>query len=204
MNTTNTTTDFVKARFELSDYSEESFEGYHNPTKTWNGWNVPSFTKTVSQEVIAYLNTMCEEDAVLTDDDISPNGHTPNGEPLFTVASGFCWVTASLNDEVAQAQANLVKNRFAIDFESDNDAFEGYYNPNHRWNGWAIPLFTKKVMETIISKFSTEDYPIVFEADYVPSEDTDETTSVVITSKLTSPSGERLYITDGWCWGELD
>lgn len=109
-----------------------------------------------------------------------------------------------LNDEVAQAQANLVKNRFAIDFESDNDAFEGYYNPNHRWNGWAIPLFTKKVMENIISTFSTEDYPIVFEADYVPSEDTDETTSVVISSKLTSPSGESLYITDGWCWGELD
>ncbi len=193
--------DFVKARFELSDYSEESFEGYHNPTKTWNGWNVPSFTKTMSQEVIAYLNTLCEEDAILADDDISPNGQAPNGEPLFTVASGFCWVTASLNEV---AQANLVKTRFAIDVESDNDAFEGYHNPNHRWNGWATPLFTLEVLTEIIKACSTEDYPIVFEADYVPSDETDETTSVILSSKLTSPSGEELYMTDGWCWVELD
>lgn len=131
------------------------------------------------------------------------------GDNLFICSqkeSSHVWkrysIAELLNDEVAQAQAKLVKNRFAIDFESDNEIFEGYHNPNYRWNGWAVPLFTKKVMETIIEKFSTEDYPIVFEENY--SEDTDETTSVVVSSKLTSPNGERLYITDGWCWGELD
>lgn len=33
---------------------------------------------------------------------------------------------------------------------SDRDVYEGYHNPEARWNGWAIPYFTEKAALQIV------------------------------------------------------
>ena len=101
-------------------------------------------------------------------------------------------------------KTELTKRVFAIDAHVNNGAFEGYHIQDNHWNGWDVPLFTKEVMQSIIEQYTTKEYPIVFQADYVPSEDTNETTSIIRNSELTSPKGEKLFFTDGWCWEAID
>ena len=44
-----------------------------------------------------------------------------------------------------------------------SDYYEGYYDKNVRWNGWAIPFFEKDIADIISRNFSSPDYLIVYD-----------------------------------------
>ena len=50
-------------------------------------------------------------------------------------------------------------------FNIDNcqDYYEGYYIPHKRWNGWAMPYFSKKIADKIIKKAQADDMKIVYD-----------------------------------------
>lgn len=190
MGTTNKQTTHVESLFaiEFGYYDEDRvFEGYHNPEYYWNGWACPSFTKRVADKIkkamatedyhIFYEHEVGEDWLEGYDGYLIYKNETvsPNGEPLYYF-DGWCW------DEVECERFS--KNRFTID--GVDLSFEGYHNPNHRWNGWATPMFKKSVIDAIILTFTTEDEPLCF---------TDNTKKTKF-----NVNGEPLYTIGSWCW----
>ena len=49
----------------------------------------------------------------------------------------------------------LKKSYFNLDI--CNEYYEGYHDPSYRWNGWAVPCFTKEIAEKIIQNIFTDD-----------------------------------------------
>lgn len=41
-----------------------------------------------------------------------------------------------------------------FNIDTSNEFYEGYHNPNIRWNGWAMPYFVKEIADIIIQKIS--------------------------------------------------
>ena len=55
----------------------------------------------------------------------------------------------------------LKKSYFSIDI--CDEYYEGYHNPNFRWNGWAVPYFTKEVADIIKNNMSSDDLEITYD-----------------------------------------
>lgn len=98
-------------------------------------------------------------------------------------------------------------------FNIDNcpEYYEGYYIPNKRWNGWAMPYFTKKISDMIIKRVQSDDLKISYdkEADsykvieYVNNEvdDTYSFEKVIINT----PDGKKSLYGIGagyWVWDD--
>jgi hypothetical protein len=169
---------------EFGSYEKDQvFEGLHNPEYRWNGWATPMFTKQVADKVKSAFTSVdypiYYEHEVRDDWEglliYKSSMTSPKGEPLYEF-DGWCW------DEVERGRFS--KNRFTID--GVDLSFEGYYNPNHRWNGWATPMFKKSVIDAIILSFTTEDEPLCF------------TDNASLTKY--EVNGEPLYTIDSWCW----
>jgi len=98
-------------------------------------------------------------------------------------------------------------------FNIDNcqDYYEGYYIPHKRWNGWAMPYFSKKIADKIIKKAQADDMKIVYDkksqsykvTDYVQGveDDSYEFEKVVIDT----PEGKKSLYGVGagyWVWDD--
>lgn len=55
---------------------------------------------------------------------------------------------------------SIKKAYFNID---GSDYYEGYYDKEVRWNGWARPYFEKEIADCIAHNFSSSDYRIVYD-----------------------------------------
>ena len=45
----------------------------------------------------------------------------------------------------------------------NSEYYEGYYDKEVRWNGWARPYFEKEIADCIAHNFSSSDYRIVYD-----------------------------------------
>lgn len=52
-----------------------------------------------------------------------------------------------------------------FNIDSSKDYYEGYHNPEFRWNGWATPYFTKDVANKILENMSINDCKISYDKD---------------------------------------
>lgn len=106
----------------------------------------------------------------------------------------------------------LEKGIFVID--GVEGEFDGWHDPSVRWNGFAVPFFTKNESEELICKIneSTDDW---YHAYYNEENDSfhidekyldaDEQMQPFSGSNLKTPEGNmRLYGICGfhWCWNE--
>lgn len=55
----------------------------------------------------------------------------------------------------------FTKSYFSIDIY--NEYYEGYHNPEYRWNGWAAPYFTKEIADKIMQNMSSNDCRITYD-----------------------------------------
>src|SRR5579859_4552222 len=91
-----------------------------------------------------------------------------------------------------QLDMTLVRSSFTIDAV---EAFEGWYDPDVRWNGFACPLFEREEADRVASAFGLR----YAEADDAYSDDTDMYVG-------TERQGLHLYAigAQGWTWLDKD
>lgn len=53
------------------------------------------------------------------------------------------------------------KRYFSLD--ESNKFYLGYYIPNKKWNGWAMPYFEQSIAESITNSVTTSDFQIVYD-----------------------------------------
>lgn len=103
-------------------------------------------------------------------------------------------------------------------FDIDNQfgPLEGVHNPTHRWNGWAVPMFTmdsvlriqKVCKEDLFSVYDegttiTVDEDGVWELDHMYRDDTSDPRGYKVPEIVVR--GVTYYgVGDGWCWSEVE
>ena len=101
---------------------------------------------------------------------------------------------------------NIEKGFFCIE---DSDYYEGYYNKNQSWNGWAMPYFDKVNAILIAHDFSSLGYEITYDKYKdcfickITESDNEISTEIVKKKIIDTIDGEKeLYDFDslGWTW----
>jgi hypothetical protein len=97
------------------------------------------------------------------------------------------------------ANVGLVNARFAID---DGPAFWGYHDPAERWNGWAVPRFTREAASLIADWLNSgEAGQALWDGETLAvrgqSEDPRDVDRI-------EPDPLGCYRFDGWCWLETE
>ena len=84
------------------------------------------------------------------------------------------------------------------------DFYEGYYDPKYRWNGWAMPYFTKQITEAMINKFAQLDYIIIYDEkneQYIANPSVEDDKEIFDKYNFNTIDGKKeLYGIGTGCW----
>lgn len=101
-----------------------------------------------------------------------------------------------------------VKTTFALAGEGE---FEGWHDPDYRWNGFAVPFFPMDEVERIaelVQRMNSTDQPswvLPLAHGLVVVRETDVDGSTYDTDCPTEVFGDEIgyLVGDGWCWEEV-
>jgi hypothetical protein len=100
----------TKSTFTIYDAISGNYEGFHNPTNLWNGWNNPCFNKETTIEILDQLVSTEEDiflqytfdgDNLVITDDYEPYTIEPtiiNGVNYYSIGNfEWCWSEVTNN-----------------------------------------------------------------------------------------------------------
>lgn len=96
----------------------------------------------------------------------------------------------------------FTKSYFNID---GNNYYVGYHNQEYRWNGWAVPCFTKEVADKIMQNMSNDDCKITYNEDenkYIVILNNDEEEKEICEMETinTNEGEKQVYCIGGCSW----
>ena len=111
-------------------------------------------------------------------------------------------------EETLTESASFVLDPAYFSVDTDNAYFKGYHNPKNRWNGWAMPYFTKDVAMEIAQRYSSDEtgYSITYDEQkdvFVMEDENYEDEYIEEIPKYTygTPDGTKdLYPIGAGCW----
>lgn len=121
-----------------------------------------------------------------------------------------------MSDDVEIAEHPSMLGKQHAFFEvGDNMVAQGWFNPEFRWNGWAVPVFSidecNKIIEMLHKKGGEEGYRFRRNEEdtgfhFIDLYSDPDEEFFVEDSTLTLESGQELKVNgliDGWCWEDI-
>ncbi|MCZ2798974.1 hypothetical protein LCS82_08620 [Vibrio harveyi] len=122
-----------------------------------------------------------------------------------------------MSDDVDIAEHPSMLGKQHAFFEvGDNMVAQGWFNPEYRWNGWAVPVFSidecKKIIEMLHNEGGEEGYKFRRNEDdtgfyFIDFYSDPDEEYFVEDSTLTLESGQEIKVNgliDGWCWDNIE
>jgi hypothetical protein len=102
----------------------------------------------------------------------------------------------------------LTQARFSIEGDPQAPAFDGWHDERARWNGWAVPYFSRETLEAgVLAMLLTLDgcaYRWDGETLEITEDDGDERTRYVSRVEPVTQDGQSLYCLGmGWVWDTI-
>ena len=112
-------------------------------------------------------------------------------------------------DKQILKEDGFVKAKFICGELGFDQPYKGWHNPDHRWNGWAAPMFGKKEFCRFVKDLKTNDFEYMKDMtahDWKDSEveNLHEFMSEVIEALIeTNIYGMYSFENADWCWSDV-